>query len=46
MPIRNQQRQAEAVEQPLDGAFPVALVLADLQQFTGKRHLFFGKGSA
>ena len=41
--IRNQQRQAETVEQPFDSSFPVALVLAHLQQLTGKRHLRFGQ---
>jgi len=35
--IRNQQREAEAAQQPLRRAFPRALVLAHLDQFTRER---------
>ncbi len=36
MPVGHQQRQGEAVQQPLGGAFPVALVLSHLDQLACK----------
>jgi hypothetical protein len=39
--VGNQQRQAEVVQQAFAGPFPVALVVAHLQQLAGKRHGLF-----
>jgi len=36
--VRHQQRETEAVQQPLGGTLPVAMLLADLQQLAGERH--------
>jgi hypothetical protein len=41
--VGHQQRQAEVAQQPLGGAFPVALVVAHLQQLAGKGHGVFGQ---
>ena len=37
--VRHQERQAEATQQPLRRAFPVAFLLAHLLELAGKRHL-------
>src|SRR5574343_270609 len=39
MRIRHQQRQSEAAQQALGGAFPIALIVAHLDQLTGERHV-------
>ena len=39
--VRHQQGKAEAVQQTLGGAFPVAFVFAYLDQFAGKRQRLF-----
>ncbi len=41
--VRHQQRQTEIPHQALDGPLPVALLLAHLDQLTGKGHVVFGK---
>ena len=41
MRVRHQQRQTKIVQQPLGGAFPVALVVAHLQQFAREGQAFF-----
>ena len=41
--IGHQQGQAKVVQQALDGAFPVALVVADFQQFAHKGHAVFAQ---
>jgi hypothetical protein len=41
--IGNQQRQAEVAQQTFGSTFPVALVVAHLQQFAGKGHPLFGQ---
>ncbi|KFB71133.1 MAG: hypothetical protein AW09_003747 [Candidatus Accumulibacter phosphatis] len=41
--IGHQQRQAEVAQQSLGGTFPVAFVVAHLQQFAGKGHRLFGQ---
>ena len=43
VPVGNQQRQGEAVQQPLRGAFPVGLLLADRDQLTGERQRLLGQ---
>jgi hypothetical protein len=41
--IGHQQRQGEIVQQPLDGAFPVALVFEHADQLAGKGQAVFGQ---
>ena len=41
MIVGNQQREAEVAEHSFNGAFPDLILLTNLQQFTGKRHLIF-----
>ncbi|HER34356.1 MAG TPA: hypothetical protein ENO19_02670, partial [Halothiobacillaceae bacterium] len=41
--LGDQQREAEIVQQALGGAFPVALVLVDLDQFAGERQVVLGQ---
>ena len=41
MHIAHQQREAEVVEQAFDGAFPLALFVAHLQQFSGEQDIVF-----
>ena len=44
--IGHEQRQAEAVQQPLDRALPVALVLAHLDQLARERQRLLGEAAA
>ena len=39
--VRHQKRQTKAAQKALDRTFPVAFIVAHLQQFTGKRHVHF-----
>ena len=44
--FRHQHREAEAVQQPLDGAFPLAFFLPHFEQFAGERQSLFAQTRA
>ncbi len=43
MRVGHEQRQAEVAQYAFHGAFPIALVVAHLDQLAGERHRLFGK---